>query len=531
MFEIFTPLIKKSLASTLASVILATSLPLTATTAAAGPVCADTAAANAGRDPNCAARVIGSQVVTYPRSVWRELANVKTAADGTTTVSASWLSGDLRSTLGDKNAESLGLEAKEVVSMITMMPTNLPYVFARYNPLTGTLRVDLMKVEHTITSTGKETGLYASAFTPQHGNYWKASRQYISPDNFESGTVPGLNPFQAFASGSSDLFHKVPQEATQVIVGHAMRYAGAPMAIKQVAVPDVKTRSWKHGGKLRKKVTTVWTGYLKPSWWLAYPTTLLDRDSTVESRMYCVKSPVTGDCPRYEIATSGVAFEEFKGGMLDGTVDQWELRRKTKKGWTLLGMILVFSVLSFGGFAIMSAVAPAAFGSLTAAVGGLTGFGVTSGVAAIGSMGMQLTLGMTGVAIFGGANFGGVYSMDERLLLLSVLSIKNTAPPSYGNLDRDTKSLSERYLEPFTTSDFITSGAVSTSWKRTITGQCTAAASIEECGGSSTTSGITPRTKATEQTYVPVVQVQQVLTAPSRSNDHKGGGGRVQQRR
>lgn len=528
MFQIFTPIIKKGLSSTLASVLLVTSVPLAASKAVAGPVCSDTVAANSGRDPNCAARVIGSQTVTYPRSVWREIAKVSTSPSGETEVSSAWLAGDLRNTLADKNATTLGLEAKDVVSMITMMPTNLPYVFARYNPLTGTLRVDLMKVEHTIVNGGKVTGLYASTFTPQHGNYWKASRQYISPDNFESGTVPGVNPFYKFQDGSSDLFKNVPQEATQVIVGHAMRYAGAPMAIKLVHIPNVTTTVRKHGGKLRKKITTTWWGHVKPAWWLAYPTTLLDRDSSVETRAYCVHSPTEGTCPRYELATSGVAFEEFKGGMLSSHEEKHQLRTKTKKGWTLLGMILVFSVISFAGFALMSAVAPATFASFSSAIAGLTGFGAVGGVAAIGSMGLQLTLALTGVAVFGGANLGGVYSFDERLLLLGVLTIKNTAAPTWGRLDQDTRSLSTRYIEPYTTADFIIGQNTAVAWKQTVTGTCAISGSIESCGTSTAVSGVVPRTNTRDASYVPAVKTQQNLSSPHRVNDHKGGGGHKQ---
>lgn len=532
MFKLFSPIIKRGMSATLASAILATSLPFTASTAAAGPLCSDTTAANNGTDPNCAARIIGSQIVTYPRSVWREVARVTTNEDGSTVVSSDWLRGDLRSTLSDKNAESLGIDADKVVSMITMMPTNLPYVFARYNPLTGTLRVDLMKVEHTIAPGGKVAGLYSSPFTPQHGNYWKASRQYISPDNFELGTVPGVNPFYKFQSGADDVFYNVPQEATQVIVGHAMRYSGAPMAIKLVHIPNITTTVRKHGGKLRKKITTTWWGHVKPAWWIGYPTSLLARDSTVESRSYCVHAPVDGTCPRYELATSGVAFEEFKGGMLDGTQEKYQLRQVTKKGWTFLGLILVFAAISFAGFGLMAAVAPASFASLATAVAGLTGFGAIGGVAAIGSLGLQLTLASAGVAIFGGANLGGVYSFDERLLLLGALTVRNTAPPSSGSLDQDNRALSTRYIEPYTKSDFIVGQVLavngrstSIAWSKTVTGTCSLTSSTESCGVDSATAGIAPRTTRDTQVYVPTVVAQQSLSSPSRINTHTGDAG------
>lgn len=513
MLSLFTPGVKRALSSILSASLLAVSLPFTASTAVAAPACANAEAAFRGQDPQCAARQIGNQIVTYPRTSWDQLGFVDMPSDGSEP-SVTWLAGGDVKALGNSSASVLELDSADVISMVTQFPTNVPYVFGRYNPITGSLRVDMMKVEETLTTSGKRMGLYRSLFTPKHGDYWKAARQYISPDQFESGTVVGRNPFAPFMSGDSDIFNGVTQEGTQVVLGHAMRFTGAPMAVLQVAIPRINVKTKKSGGMLRKKITTIWTGYLKPSWWIGYPTSVLARDSTQSIRSYCVTDvkTATASCPTYELATSGVAFEEFKGGMLDSTEEGWELRRQVKKGWTFLGLLLIFTVIAFGGFAVLSAVAPAAFatgaGMLNSlfAFTGLASVGAVTG--AVGAAGIHFAMAVAGVMLFGGANLGGLYNLDAKFILFGIVSSANNGPPT--SLDQDTEKLSRVYAEPRTTSDFITGGITLVGWQRTVSGTCGLNQSVEQCGGG-TGDGITPRASSERGASPSSVIVQDVI--------------------
>lgn len=493
MLSLFTPLLKKALSSTLCVTMLALSVPGAITSAAAAPACSNGESALRGQDPECAARKIGSQIVTYPRTTWTELGYVTVPDDGSAP-NVTWLGGGDVAALGNTSAAALELDSSQVVSMVTQFPTNVPYVFARYNPVSGTMRVDLMKVEETLTNSGKRLGLYRSLFTPKHGDYWKAARQYISPDQYEQGDIVGNNPFQAFMHGNDDMFYKVSNEGTQVIVGHAMRFTGAPMGVLQVAAPRISTTTKKSGSVWRKKVTTTWWGHLKPSWWLAYPTSVLSRDSTQPIRSYCINDiSENAECPMYQAATSGVAFEEFKGGMLDSTEETWELRSKTKKGFTFLTMFIAAVLIGFATMGLMSAVAPAMFASNVGLINSafaFTGLAVSGAVGgAIGAAAIHYSMAIAGMMIFGGANLGGTYSLDEKFLFFGVVSSANMNPPE--DLDEDNEKLSRVYAEPRTTSDFINGGETLIGWQRTVTGSCGLGQSAEECAGSG---GITPRT-------------------------------------
>lgn len=503
MLKLFTPWLKKTLSSVVATSLLAVSIPFSATSALAGPSCANADAANRGLDPDCAARVVGNQIITFPRTNWALLGVIDIPAPGSSSNNVNFISGSEVKTLGNTPASVLKLSADEVISMVNQVPTNVPYVFGRFNPLSGTLRVDLMKVEETMTSSGKKLGLYHSIFTPKHGDYWKAARMYISPDQYETGTVPGRNPFEPFRQGDDDLFYNVTQEASQVVVGHAMRFTGAPVGVLQIAIPRVAVTQKKSKSFLKTKITTTWTGYLKPSWWIAYPNSVLSRDETRGTMRYCVNDVKSekAECPAYEMATTGVAFEEFKGGMLDETEESWVLRQQTKSGWNLLGLLLIVGVLTGIGFLVMSAIAPTYF----AATAGLLNSGFAAlGLASVGGFSagvglatLQMTLATAGVMLFGGANLNGVYSLDARTVMFGSVNAINTSPPK--EQDQDYKKLSSEYAEPRTVSDFVRGGLTLNSFRKTITGNCSMSASVQDC---TVEDGVSPRTTR-EQTASP----------------------------
>lgn len=314
---------------------------------AAVPTCMDGYAADRGNSPGCAAVRIGGTPLGFPKLIWTDLARLPVGT-GASSNTAAVRSGVQTELLANRTAQALGLDPAQVANAVATFPSNVPYVFARYNPMDLTLRVDVFKVEKTTGAGGPTAVMQQMQFTPAHGRIWEANRSYISPDRYRLGSVAGRNPFEAFARVGSDNFHAVNMNAAQVIVGHAMRATGAGVAMMGIAQPRLSSRTTKSGGVFKKTVRTWVYGHAKTTWMVGMPWDALDRTSAGQSAAYCVTDPSSTSCPLYEVANSGVAFETMTGGTLVESEDTWELDFKKSSGLTFAGGLLFGGLLGFG---------------------------------------------------------------------------------------------------------------------------------------------------------------------------------------
>jgi len=487
--RLFSNFLNKTLSSIVSVAMVATSFPLAVPLATAAPVCTNAYSADAGQVAGCAGVRIGGTPVSFAKLQWQSVSQMPMlSSPGSTTV----VGGNEAIQLANRSAAALGLNASDVASVVTLFPANVPYVFARYNPLDQTLRIDIFKLEKTVTANTPTAGLYRATFTPANGDFWKASRSYIHPDAYKAGNTPGVNPFAYFV-GSDEYFHNIGLGGARVAIGHAMRYAGAPFAVLQVAETRMGTETRKSGNAFRKKVTTIVNGFAKPHWFIAQPASFMQRSTTLPMDTFCAPDPTRESCAAYETATSGVSFEEFDGGMLSNAEDKWELDRQTKSGWGFLALLVILPVASFalvaiapalglaaGAAAGAGAIGPAAglFGNLLVSGGLLTGITSTAAMAAIETVAYA-----SGLALLGGANMGGMYTFKPNLLT----GISAVPKATGGEIDNSamTRKLSLQ-VQPRTTSDFAQGGATLTGFQTTVIGGCAVGTKLSACAAAST---------------------------------------------
>lgn len=485
--RLFSRIINKVLSSAVSVALVATSFPLTATRALAAPACASAIAADAGQDATCAAARIGGQLVAFPKMKWERVADMPLAAElGTSRVTG----GSEAIQLANRSAEVLGLSPSDVASVVTLFPANVPYIYARYNPVDKTMRIDVFKLEKTLANGERRAGLYVSAFTPEHGNFWKASRSYIHPEAFKAGLTPGVNPFEAFKGDDTNVFHNISLSGAQVAIGHAMRYAGAPVAVMQVAQPRFSQEVRKSGNAFRKKVTTIINGHAKPLWLIAQPAQFMTQTAAMPQAAFCAPDPQRQDCAVFETATSGVSFEEFDGGMLSSAEDKWELERHTKTGWGFLAILIVAVIGSFAlaalapslglgagvGTAAASGPAMGMFGNFLVGQGIITGFSSVAAAIAVEAAYIAATM------LIAGANLSSVLTLSPLTLLGIVQVAKGFEEPptldKYGNL-------LNAQLTPRTTGNFGTGGPTLTGFRETVLGDCNPDVPLAQCSGAS----------------------------------------------
>jgi hypothetical protein len=485
--RLFSNFLNKTLSSIVSLALVVTSIPLTVPRVMAAPVCNNAYSADAGQAAGCAGTRIGGVPIGYQKLDWQRVSDMPLAASpGSSTVAG----GDEAILLANRSAAAMGLKAADVASAVSLFPANVPYIFARYNPLDGTLRVDIFKLEKTVENGVRRAGVYRATFTPSNGDFWKASRSYIHPDAYKAGNTPGVNPFARFIGGD-DYFHGIGMAGAQVAIGHAMRYAGAPLAVLQVAETRTGTETQKSGNAFRKKVTTIVNGFAKPRWFIAQPAAVMQRSTTMPMASLCAPDPTRVSCAVYETATSGVSFEEFDGGMLSNAEEKWELDRQTKSGWGFLAILVVAVVASFA----LAAIAPA-LGLASSAAAGATAVGAP----AAGMMGSLLTAGGvlgasssilasvaletavvgSGMALLGGGNLGGMYSFQPSALL-------GVMPVAKATVDAvDTSVIGQKLnaqVAPRTTSDFAQGGGTLAGFQATVVGNCPVGSTLASCAG------------------------------------------------
>jgi len=499
--RLFSNFLNKAMSSIVSIAMVVTTFPMAVPRAVAAPFCSSGYAADSGQDPQCAGARIGGQTVAYPKLQWERVAEMPLATTNGGAVAPS--GGSEAIALANRSASALGLTAADVASVVTMFPANTPYIFARYDPLDGNLQIDMFKLEKTMVAGEKRAGLYRASFTPANGDFWKVSRSYIHPDAFKAGNTPGLNPFESFRNGTSDAFNGISLTGAQVAIGHAMRYAGAPVAVLQVAETRMATETQKSGNAFRKKVTTIVKGHAKPRWYIAQPTAFMQRSTNLQTAAFCANDPHTTTCPMYQMAGSGVAFEEFDGGMLSSAEDMWELDRQTKSGFGFLAILVIAVVASFALAAIAPALglgagAAGAAGTTTASAGMFGSLLMSQGLIAAGAslattIAVETAAYAVGLALISGANMSSVIAMGSGVIFANV----DVAKGAMDNLPLDemNKRLNNK-LNPLTTQDFSKGNATLTGFKQSIIGDCAPSSTLAACGGST---GVVPHVDQYEE--------------------------------
>ncbi|MBU6460724.1 MAG: hypothetical protein KGQ58_07605 [Proteobacteria bacterium] len=285
--------------------------------------------------------------VSYPLDNWRLLGRM----DDEHRVSGGWdmqmLDGQRWVTSGDEVAGELGLQSSQVAHVLHAFPDNGALVFARYNPGSALLRIDVVKVEK---HPDGDVYTYLAQYTPWHGNVDAANRRYMTPAEQGDPYAAGHNPFAAFEGPdkTDPDFHHVNFSAVQVAVGSAMRHYNASMALIAVFSPRYEESQVSSGGWFRKTVTTTVRGYAHPEWFMATP---LELQPAGTSSSICVVDKETPCAPEH-VDPSGVSVQHWEGGNVPGNEDGLYTWSQTESGWTVLSFSLVFAAVLTVGWGV-----------------------------------------------------------------------------------------------------------------------------------------------------------------------------------
>lgn len=494
LFTLFTQKIKRAL-TLLVSIALLAPLTLPYSLHAQTRPCNDYLA-DRGEQDHCAAIRVGGIPIAYPKLNWErvsEIAQAEVPGGPAVIGSPSALA------LTNRTATVLGLSDSDIANVVSIFPSNVPYVFGRYDPLSGELRVDIFKLEKSGVGSSARVGLYHTVFTPSHGDHWRAIRSYISPDAYRTGITPGVNPFASFRQTGSDSFHNITLTGAQVAMGHAMRMVGAPAGLLSVAEARTSSVTRKSGNAFRRRVETWVYGHAKSRWFIAQPVEALSRSTTPEFAAICASNPRASDCPRFATAVSGVSFEEFEGGTLSGVEDTWQIDYQRKSGLGFLGALILGVIGSFALAGILSAAGIGAgvgattgsaaasstmgtFGSMLVNTGTITGFSSLGAAVAVEAAFVAVKM-----AVIGGANLSSVIRADFGVLTGSVKVDKgfrdNVSLNKYEARIRDQ-------VRPRTNSAIQHNASTLSSFRNTVIGQCAPGARIADCAGNT---GVVPR--------------------------------------
>lgn len=421
--------------------------------------------------------------IAYPAVTWSTVTTLR--KNPSAGFDISYLAGNKLELSGLRGAQMLGMNPEQAADMINTFPVGVPVVFARYNPGTSDLRIDLFKTEKTPDGLK----LMNAVFSPHHGGLWAANGSYAAPDARRAGEF-GVNPFARFSSAGDDVFHNIGMDGAQVAVGHAMRMVQSPVGL--FASADYRMHQWKTTKKsgLKKKTTVHIDGYVKPKWMMASSAQLQPNGATA---VVCAETMPEGmGCPAHLVAPSIVTFDTWEGGNLQEQEDKLYAWQKTYSGWMVIAFILLtFIVFAVVAFAAMSAgliTAPSQLSAVATAVEGAIGtqLGVMS-VAAI----QAATYGVMAVAS-GASSLTDVQDGYGGKILGDGAQVPKT--PS----NEHERGLMNNAKNRFTTQPVEQS---ITAVKGTGYGGCDVRSSSEACAG--TASGFLPRSDSyQEQDYV-----------------------------
>lgn len=417
----------------------------------AAPICdASNPTTAQGATPGCAIKKFPSGAYAYAKLEWTEIAQLSQTP--TSGIDLTMSTGDRVVANNNRTAAALGLQANQIADVVSLFPTNVPFVFGRYNPMSKELRIDVFKIEK---SNGAMKMLQAP-FTPAHGGGFAAAMTYSTPSDKANGFNPGANPFAMFMQPGQDAFYNVDSPAAvQVAVGHAMRMSSASIGLVAFAKNRVNQYQTKGGSWYKKKVTTHVEGFTKPEWYVATPETFQPHGTTATICAVVVSGTA---CPQHLAVPSGVSWTQWEGGNLPAFEEMTSNWTETKSSFTLLAWIVVaFLVVATAGAlavaagATVSALGPATFiqglmtaGGAGAAAGGtaLTMNAVLA-AAAIEAAAVGIVGGMAGAGLGDGVK--GPYQGASSAFGAPVIPDTDAGKSVYDGLKAsfDTPSISD----------------------------------------------------------------------------------------
>jgi hypothetical protein len=329
--------------------------------ALAAPVCdASNPTTAAGATPGCAVKNFPTGAYAYSKFEWNQVGELdQTPTSG---ISLTMASGDRVAVSNNRTASALGLQASQVADVMTLFPTNVPFVFARYNPQSMELRVDVFKIE----KTGSKMKMLQAPFTPAHGGAFAAAMTYATASDRQLGNNAGANPFALYLRPGLDAFYNVGSlAAVQVAVGHAMRMAGASIGLVAIAKSRVNQYATSSGGWFKKTTTTHVEGWTKPEWYVATPRQFQPNGLTAS--VCAIQVEAATDCPPQLVVPSGVSWTQWEGGNLPAFEDMTSEWSESKSSFTLLAwVVVIFLVVLTAGALLVAA------GSVATAIGPAT---------------------------------------------------------------------------------------------------------------------------------------------------------------
>lgn len=225
-------------------------------------------------------------------------------------------------------------------SSLTNISQGQPIVLGVYDAANNIGTIQILKVERYSDGSAR---LMSKIFSPYD---FDQGENALSKSAFnEIKEKFGQNPFDDFKTSNSEYkqaFVSASSNAIQTAMGIVMQNTRSTTGVYLYLSPSISSETHKHGGKLKKKVTTTVRASVKPIWSVLTPTSV--GIGGVEPN-YLLRNgkKINGGVNIYEVGTSKTNFP------ID-TYEFWSAS-KTKKGWTGLALGLF-------GFAI----------------GGLTGF-------------------------------------------------------------------------------------------------------------------------------------------------------------
>lgn len=326
----------------------------------AAPLCsASNPTTASGGTPGCAVKQFSGVPFAYAKFAWQEVGSLDQSP--TSGLSLTMASGDRVTASNNRTAAALGLKANQVADVMSLFPTGVPFVFARYNQMSHELRVDVFKVE----KSGSQMKMLQAPFTPAHGGAFAASMTYSTKADRALGANPGPDPFAPYNHPGQDAFYGVVGlDVVQTVTGNAMRMAGASIGL--VAVSETRPNQFQttSGGWLKKTVTTHVEGWTKPLWFVATPSEFQPQGTDAG---VCMVPPDVNGCPAASFIPSGVKMTQWTGGSLPAFETMTSDWTKSQSSYTVLAFVVVafLVVMTAGALAVAAGASAGALGPAT----------------------------------------------------------------------------------------------------------------------------------------------------------------------
>ncbi len=430
-------------------------------------------------------RTTNTSNVYIPAGNWVDIGRVRGA--GSSTPKMEMIKGQKWITLARDEVGMLGLSSGQVADVVKQFPGRTMQVFARYSPENSQLRVALIRMEQR-----PDGFVYVSKgdWTPHHGEFYKAYRNFLTPTEKADPNQIGYNPFQSFRGDNTDpVFYNISFSAALVAIGLAMRLNQAGAAWLAVSSSRLDVQTHESGNIFRKTVTTTVDGKTSPVWYFVSAPELQPYGGA--SGQICA-SPAhvipksgggSGDttCDASEhFVQAGVVASQWSGGNMpsqEDTVYHWETSNSSLSVFSYV--VITFLLFWAGGAAIAAGAGDSATAGAAAAAGGTsTGSsaliggiftapefaGLAAGTYAVGSTGFGTNAGLTyAQGSYAGSTGAGVLSApvassDQEAGLKQGVRIKQISQPLTAGLSATRQLYLGNCPENMTTSECNAAG-------------------------------------------------------------------------